>query len=171
MLIHDRVVHLDQLIHPKVEPEIGFLLGADLQPDCSAEDVLEATVGVFPCLEIVDSRFRDFQFEPLDNIADNSSAGMLVVGDAAVKPAGLDLRRVGAVMRANGQVVNTAAGAAALDDPAEAVAWMARSARTRGLRAGDLVISGGLTRPIDLEGGMLVSVEIDRIGKANFRVI
>ena len=171
MLIHDRVVHLDQLIHPKVEPEIGFLLGTDLPPDCSATDVLEATIGVFPCLEIVDSRFRDFRFEPLDNIADNSSAGMLVVGDTAVKPTGLDLRRVGVVMRANGQVVSTAAGAAALDDPAEAVAWMARSTRTRGLHAGDLVISGGLTSPIDLEVGMLVSVEIDRIGEANFRVV
>jgi 2-keto-4-pentenoate hydratase len=171
MLVHDRAVHLDQLIHPKVEPEIGFLLGSDLHPDCSASDVLEATIGVFPCLEIVDSRFRDFRFEPLDNIADNSSAGLLVIGDAAVKPTGFDLARVGVVMRINGQVVGTAAGAAALDDPAEAVAWMARSTRNRGLRSGDLVISGGLTAPVDLDTGMVVSVEIDRIGETHFRVI
>jgi 2-keto-4-pentenoate hydratase len=171
MLIHDRTVHLDQLIHPKVEPEIGFLLGADLPSECTSSDVLEATTAVFPCLEIVDSRFRDFRFELLDNIADNSSAGMLVVGDAAVPPADIDLNHVGVVMHVDGQVVSTAAGAAALDDPAEAVAWMARSARTRGLLSGDLVISGGLTAPIDLERGMQVSVKVDRIGEARFGVV
>lgn len=171
MLIHDHAVRLDDLIHPKVEPEIGFLLGADLPRDCTAADVLEATTAVFPCLEIVDSRYRDFQFGPLDNIADNSSAGLVVVGDAAVTPAGLDLARLGVVLSLDGEVVHTAAGAAALDDPAEAVAWMARETRTRGLLFGDLVISGGLTAPVDLERGVLVSVEIDRIGEARFRVV
>lgn len=170
MLVHDHVAPLDALIHPKVEPEIGFLLGSDLPPDCTAADVLEAATAVFPCLEIVDSRFRDFVFRPLDNIADNSSAGMLIVGDAAVEPTGMDLARVGVVVRVNGEITHTAAGAAALDHPAEAVAWMAREARTRGLLAGDLVISGGLTSPVDLERGAVVSVDIDRIGEARFRV-
>jgi 2-keto-4-pentenoate hydratase len=170
MLIQDRCVPLDDLIHPKVEPEIGFLLGSDLPRDCTSADVLEAATAVFPCLEVVDSRFRDFVFKPLDNVADNSSAGMLVVGDAAVDPTAMDLARVGVVVRVNGEVTHTAAGAAALDDPAEAVAWMAREARTRGLHAGDMVISGGLTSPIDLERGMIVSVDIDRIGEARFRV-
>ena len=123
------------------------------------------------CLEIVDSRFKDFRFELLDNIADNSSAGMLVVGDAAVDPGAVDLSLAGVVVRVDGQVTATAAGAAALDDPAEAVAWMARSTRGRGLLAGDLVISGGLTSPVDLHRGRSVSVEIDRIGEARFRVV
>lgn len=171
MLIHDRIVQLDRLIHPKVEPEIGFLLGADLPRDCSAEDVLATSAAVFPCLEVVDSRFRDFKFKPLDNIADNSSAGRLVVGDAAVSPEDIDLAHLGVVLRVDGQVAHTAAGAAALDDPAEAVAWMARETRGRGLRAGDLVISGGLTAPVDLAAGTVVSVEIDRIGEARFRVV
>ncbi|MEA1902855.1 MAG: fumarylacetoacetate hydrolase family protein [Actinomycetota bacterium] len=171
MLVHDHMVHLEELIHPKVEPEIGFLLRADLPRDCTAADVLEATTAVFPCLEIVDSRFRDFRFEILDNIADNSSAGLLVVGDAAVAPTDLDLARLGVVLSVDGDVVHTAAGAAALDDPAEAVAWMARRARTRGLLAGDLVISGGLTAPVDLDRGMLVRAQIDRIGEARFRVV
>ena len=171
MLIHDQELQLDELIHPKVEPEIGFLLGSDLQSDCTAEDVIAATDAVFPCLEVVDSRFKDFEFELLDNIADNSSAGMLVIGDAAADPRGIELSLAGVVVRVNGQIAGTSAGAAALDDPASAVAWMARSARERGLRAGDLVISGGLTSPVDLGRGMTVSVEIDRIGEARFRVV
>ena len=170
MLVHDRTVELRRMIHPKAEPEIGFLLGSDLPSDCTAADVLEATVVLFPCLEIVDSRYHDFRFEALDNIADNSSAGGLVVGDAATSPRGIELARVGVVLRVDGDVVETAAGGAVLDHPAKAVAWMARHARIRGLVAGDIVISGGLTRPVDLCPGMNLSVEIDRIGKARFRV-
>ena len=44
MLIQDRCVPLDGLIHPKVEPEIGFLLGSDLPRDCTSADVLEEAV-------------------------------------------------------------------------------------------------------------------------------
>lgn len=171
MLIHDRVVELDRLIHPKTEPEIAFLLGDDLSGEVTAADVREATAAVFPCLEIVDSRFLGFRFELEDNIADNSSAGLLVLGDVAAPVGGFDLRTCGVVLRVNGEVAHTASGAAALDDPAEAVAWMARAvSRERGLRSGDVVISGGLTPPVDLEGGMTLSVEIDHIGTASMRV-
>ncbi len=81
-------------------------------------------------------------------------------------------RTVGVVVSVDGEVRFTAAGAAALDHPAEAVAWMARAVADgpRSLRAGDIVISGGLTAPIDLTAGMTVRVDIDRIGSARFRV-
>ena len=172
MLVHDRVVTMRELIHPKVEPEVAFLLRADLDADADGDAVLEATAAIVPCLEVVDSRYDGFRFAALDNIADNSSAGKVVLGDAAAAPEAVDLRTCGVVLTADGALAATAAGAAALDDPAEAVAWMARSlARTpRRLRAGDIVISGGLTEPIDLCAGMTVRVEIDRVGAACLRV-
>ncbi len=169
MLVHDRVVRLAELIHPKVEPEIAFLLRSPLGAGATAADVLAATAAVVPCLEVVDSRYHDFRFQAADNIADNSSAGKVVLGDAAVPIAGIDLRRCGVVVSVDGDVVHTAAGAAALDDPAAAVAWMARAAAGRGLRAGDVVISGGLTAPVDLGPGTTVRVDIDRIGSAQLR--
>ena len=134
-------------------------------------NVLAATAAVVPCLEVVDSRFIDFEFQLEDNIADNSSAALVVLGDAAVPPKGLDLRTCGVVISLDGQVAHTATGAAALDHPAEAVAWMADAVSgSRGLRAGDIVISGGLTPPIDLERGITIRTEIDHIGTATLRV-
>ena len=173
MLIHDRVVPIGELIHPKVEPEIAFLLADDLGRETNAADVVAATAAVVPCLEVVDSRYHGFRFLAADNIADNSSAGRVVLGDAAVGPDEIDLRTCGVAVSVNGAVALTAAGAAALDDPAEAVAWMARAvaASARPLRRGDIVISGGLTSPVDLEPGMMVSVAIDRIGAAHLRVV
>lgn len=162
MLIHDGVVRLEELIHPKVEPEIAFLLGADLEPPVTAAEVLAATTAVMPCLEVVDSRYEDFEFGPLDNIADDSSAGKVVLGDP-VSPEGIDLALVGCAVWADGALFDTAAGAASLDQPAAAVAWMANNAPDP-LRAGHVVISGGLTSPVDLAPGTIVTTTIDRLG-------
>jgi 2-keto-4-pentenoate hydratase len=172
MLVHDRVVHLSELIHPMVEPEIAFLLGDDLDADATTGDVLAATIAVIPCLEVVDSRFVGFEFEAFDNIADNSSAGKVILGDVAVTPLDIDLRLVGVVMSQDGEPRFTAAGAAALDHPAAAVAWMARAVAgtPRPLTAGDIVISGGLTPPIPLFPRTSVRLDIDHIGSASFTV-
>lgn len=162
MVLHDRTVHLDRMIHPKVEPEIAFLLGRDLEPPVSAADVRMATTAVMPCLEVVDSRYEGFRFEPLDNIADDSSAGKVLLGDP-VRPDGIDLALVGCALWADGRLHDTAAGAAALDQPAAAVAWMANNAPDP-LRAGHVVISGGLTSPVDLAPGTVVTATFDRLG-------
>ncbi len=160
MIINDGRVPLDSLIHPKVEPEIAFLLAEDLEPPVSTEQVLAATTGVMACLEVVDSRFVDFRFAAFDNIADNSSAGMLVIGDPH-RPERLDL--TGVAISEQGTIRFTAAGAAALDHPAAAVAWMVNNSDRR-LKRGDIVISGGLTPPIDLYPGAVVTAEFDRLG-------
>ncbi len=171
-MVRKDVVSLAELIHPKVEPEIAFRLGRDLDdPHIGPSEVLAATTGVAPCLEVVDSRFDDFKFGPLDNIADNSSAGLVVFGAWSELPTPrLDL--VGVVLSVDGESIASAAGAAALDHPAEAVAWMARAVaeRERPLRAGDVVISGGLTSPVDLKQGQAVHLEIDRLGTCEFKV-
>ncbi len=168
MPIHGDVVALDDLIHPKVEPEIAFLLRHDLSRAVSLGDVLGATAAVLPCLEVVDSRYDGFRFGPLDNIADNSSAGRVVFGDPVARDR-IDLALVGCVLSADGVVAATAAGAAALDHPAAGVAWMARHADAP-LRAGQIVISGGLTAPLDLTAGMTVRADFDRLGAVWFHV-
>lgn len=169
MLVHDGIVRLDALIHPKVEPEIAFLLGEDLEPPVSTTDVLAAAGAVMPCLEVVDSRYLDFRFGPLDNIADNSSAGMVLLG-APVRPLDFDLTLLGVVVEANGELHATAAGAAALDHPAAAVAWLVNHHRTgRRFEAGQLVISGGLTSPVDLAPGTVVTADFDRIGSITLK--
>ena len=176
MTIHDGVVRREELIHPKVEPEIAFLLRSDLAPPVTAAEVLAATAAVLPCLEVVDSRFTDFRFAAADNVADDSSAGALVLGDA-VEPGDTDLALVGTTLWVDEVLHATAAGAAALDHPAAAVAWLVNHARRpdggRGdgavLRAGEVVISGGLTAPVTLTPGVHVRAVVDRVGTVELR--
>jgi 2-oxo-3-hexenedioate decarboxylase len=129
--------------------------------------VLAATDVVFGAIDILDSRYRDFRFTLPDVVADNASAAGFLLGPIAVKPDALeDLRLVGAVLRADGGVVATAAGAAVMGHPAASVAWLANRLAERGetLKAGSIVFSGGLTAPVPLTAGSSVTAEFDGLG-------
>jgi 2-oxo-3-hexenedioate decarboxylase len=155
-----------ELIQPRAEPEIAFIMGRDLSgPAVTAAGVLAATSGVATGIEILDSRYLDYRFTLPDVIADNTSAGRFVIG-APVPAAGIDLRLVGVVLERNGEVVATAAGAAALGHPAAAVAWLVRSlaAEGEGLLAGQVVISGGLTAAMPVTAGDVIVASVDRLG-------
>jgi 2-oxo-3-hexenedioate decarboxylase len=170
MLLDGPAVPLGQLIHPKVEPEIAFLLGRDLRgPGVTVVGVLAATTAVVLCLEIVDSRYEGFRFRAADNVADDSSAARLVLGGRLGDPRRLDLSALGVVLSVDGRLSATATGAAAEGHPATAVAWLANrlAADARGLRAGDLVIAGGLTAPVDLRPGTLVTAEAGGLGSVS----
>ena len=154
------------LIHPRVEPEIAFLLGRDLAAPATVTSVLAATEAVFGAIDILDSRYHNFKFALPDVVADNASAGGVVLGPQNRKPSELDLRLTGVVFRAGGQVVSTAAGAATMGHPAAAVAWLVNRIGDRGrsLSAGSIVLSGGLTAPVPLEPGIPISAEFDGLG-------
>lgn len=154
------------LIQPRCEPEIVFVLARDLAgPHVTAADVLGASSGVAVGIEVLDSRYRDYRFTMADVVADNTSAARFVVG-TPVPLAGIDLRLVGVVLEKNGELVATASGAASLGHPAAAVAWMVRTmaADDEGLRAGDVVLSGGLTAAVPVAPGDVVVASVDRLG-------
>jgi 2-oxo-3-hexenedioate decarboxylase len=160
-------VDLNAFIHPRVEPEIAFVLGQDVETPATVLSVLAATESVFAAIDILDSRYENFRFTLPDVIADNASAGGFLVGPRAVPPRDLeDLRLLGCVLRADGGVVATAAGAAVMGHPAASVAWLANQLAERGevLKAGWTVFSGGLTAPIPLSARCCVSAEFDGLG-------
>ena len=98
----------------------------------TAAQACHATALVFPAVEIIDSRFLNFKFGLSDVIADNTSASRVIFGSAFLKPADADLRLIGMVYAKNGVVESTAAGAAILGNPWEALAWLARRASELG---------------------------------------
>lgn len=145
-----------ELIQPRLEPEIAILLGHDLRGAAvTPEQVAAATAAVLPALEVVDSRYRDYRFKAVDNIADNSSAARYLTGaPRALSDVG-DLRLTGVLLEIDGITVDQGLGAAALGSPLASVAWLVRhlAARGEGLAAGELVLTGGLTRAYPLQSG------------------
>jgi 2-oxo-3-hexenedioate decarboxylase len=163
-----------ELIHPKVEPEICFVLKHALKgPGCHIGSVLAATDFVLPGIEVIDSRYRDFKFDLKSVVADNTSAARFVVGGRAMRPQDVDLRTLGVVLEKNGQVVALGAGAAVLGHPAAAVAMLANHLGRRGqeIPAGTLVLSGGVTEAVAVEAGDHVCLRIQDLGSVSLRFV
>ena len=125
-------VRFDRFIHPRVESEIAFLLARDIEAPATVTSVLAATEVVFGAVDVLDSRYESFQFTLSDVVADNASAGAFYLGPVARRPDELvDLRLLGCVVRVDGEVAMTAAGAAVMGHPAASVAWLANQLAPR----------------------------------------
>jgi 2-oxo-3-hexenedioate decarboxylase len=167
VLPHGEPLPVGELIHPRVEPEIAFLIGKEIQPPATITSVLEATQAVFAAVDVLDSRYEDFRFRLPDVIADNASGSRIVLGPRARTLEELcDLSLLGCVLRARGDVVATAAGGAVLGHPAAAVAWLINKlpGGDRPLPPGSVILSGGLTAPVPMGRGSVVSAEFDGLG-------
>jgi 2-oxo-3-hexenedioate decarboxylase len=164
-------IRLSEFIHPRVEPEIVFRLGRDLSgPGCTAADVLAATEYVLCGLEIIDSRYDGFSFTLADAVADNASSAGFVLGPRVERPT-TDLALIGCVLEVDGEVVDSAAGAAVMGHPAEAVAMLANWLAGRGevLRKDWIVLSGGLTAAVPLQPGTTVTAGFAELGSVTVR--
>lgn len=160
-------IDCSKLIHPKVEPEIAFLLAEDLQGEhITAQDVLQATKYVAPALEVIDSRYKDFRFTLVDVVADNCSSAKFVVGSKWISPDAIDLGNIGMVMSKNGAVEQTGSSAAVLGHPAEAIAWAVNElgALGKGLKKGDIVLSGAMSEAIAFTAGDSIIAQFDGLG-------
>ena len=165
-------VKVKELIHPKVEPEIAFVLKRALKgPGCHIGAVLAATDFVLPGIEVIDSRYRDFKFDLKSVVADNTSAARFVVGGRAMRPEQVELRTLGVVMEKNGEIVSIGAGAAVLGHPAAAVAMLANHLGKRGqeIPAGSVILSGGVTEAVAVEAGDHVNLRIQGLGSVSLR--
>ncbi|MGW5383174.1 2-keto-4-pentenoate hydratase [Nocardia sp. NPDC003963] len=159
---------LRRFIHPRIEPEIAYRLGRDVDLDDPTVDIESCVDAVAPAMEIIDSRYRDFRFTYADVIADNTSAAAYVVG--SWRP----MRRAGdlAVRLTAGDRSVAGSTAAILDDPVNALhALLAMSRRRRvPLRAGHIVLAGAATAAIPLTSG-IAQCDIDDLGTVRIEVI
>jgi 2-keto-4-pentenoate hydratase len=168
MRIDDGILDLGRLIHPKAEPEVAFVADSVLQgAGITADDVLVGGRWAV-AIEVVDPRWTDWDFDWLDNTADGSSAAAYVVG--AFHSPGVRPETFRLTMEA-GAVTREGTGEAAMDSPAEAVAYLVRKLDDRGeaLQPGMVVLTGGITAPIDLTAGLRVHVSSPELGSCDLR--
>lgn len=167
-------VHLSDLIHPKVEAEIAFVMGEDVEgPGITGAQVLAATEYVLPALEIIDSRYENFNFTLPDVVADNASTSRVVFGTTLKSPEQFELDLVGTTISINGEIKELGAGAAVLGHPANSVAMLANMLARKGdkVKKGDIILTGGITGAVMLANGDVVSGKFDGLGEVNFTVV
>jgi 2-keto-4-pentenoate hydratase len=159
-----------ELMLPRIEPEIAFVLSRELRgPGVTRDAVLEAADHVTPALEIIDTRIRDWKITLADTIADNASSARVVLGAQKIAPRRFDLAGIAMQLQKNGSVVEEGVGAAVLDHPAEPVAWLANKLAEFGqsLAAGSIVIPGALCRAVTVAAGDSITARFGPLGSVN----
>jgi 2-keto-4-pentenoate hydratase len=174
-------VRAGDLIQPKIEAELAFVLKADLAGgEVTVDDVRRATDYVAAAFEIVDSRIVDWKIKLPDTIADNASSGRYVLGEGRLPvTAGLDLAAIKMKMfkgKLGGEAkepVGEGAGAAVLGDPCVAVAWLANRLWGYGvtLKAGEVILSGAFAAaPLAAKGDVFVA-DFTELGRVEARFV
>ncbi|ODU77599.1 MAG: 2-keto-4-pentenoate hydratase [Bordetella sp. SCN 68-11] len=160
-------VSLADVMQPKVEAEIAFVLGRDLDGEqLTVADLFRAIDYAVPAIEIVGSRVAKWDIRITDTIADNASSGLYVLGSRPVRLGDFDPRLCGMVMEKAGEPVSVGAGAACMGSPLNATLWLAQVMAKAGypMRAGDTILSGALGPMVPVAPGDVFDVAIEGLG-------
>ncbi|MGW2341391.1 2-keto-4-pentenoate hydratase [Streptomyces sp. NPDC001661] len=174
VLSEDTPVEAGRYCSPRIEVEIGYVLGDSLPgEDCTEKDVLAATEYVVASLELIDSRIADWRIGLADTIADNASSAGVVLGATRRAPDELDLADIGAVLFRGGEEIARGRTSAVLGDPTVAVAWLARKVAAFGVRleAGHVILPGSCTAAVDARPGDDFRAEFDGLGEVSVRFV
>lgn len=157
-------------VHPRVEPEVAYLLRRPLEGDVSAAEALAAVEAIAPALEIIDSRYRDFRFSLPDVVADNASSSGFYLGGWA-RPE-TDVGNLGILMEVNGRPLQIGSSAAILGHPIRALVAAARLVTRAGERldAGSIILAGGATAAHPLGPGQFIRARFQTLGAVSFHV-
>jgi 2-keto-4-pentenoate hydratase len=147
------------LLHPRIEPEIALVLARDPGTGAGADDVLAACAQARLALEVVDSVWTAYRFDLEHNTADGSSAAGFVLGDEVPLHSGTVAvtLHVDSQLAPGGPSRAEEQGLGSTRDAALGVAWLADRLAEEGLalRAGDVVLTGGLTRAVPIVAGQV----------------
>lgn len=171
MLVEDGgTIDITTYVHPRVEPEVAFILERALNGRVTPAAALSAVGGIAPALEIIDSRYRDFKFSLTDVVADNSSSSSFVVGPWST-PA-TDIANLGFIMEIDGVAKQIGSSAAILGHPIRSLVAAARLTAEAGepLQAGDVIMAGGATAAEALSPGQHVRLSVQKLGRVELRV-
>ena len=171
MIVEDGgTLEFKKYVHPRIEPEIAFLLNRSLDWPVTAAQAEAAIEAVAPAMEIIDSRYKNFKFSLTDVVADNASSSGFVLGPW--QSVNTDLSNLGMILEINGRPVQIGSSAAILGHPIRSLVSAVRLTSESGLRLeeGWIVMAGAATAAEELKPGMHVRNTVEKIGTVSLTV-
>lgn len=173
-VLEGETVQRSKMNRPLVEVELAFVMNETLTgPSVNVADVIRATDFILPALEIVDSRYEKPGPNMLvDSISDTAWCGGLVLGANPMKLTDVDIRRIGASLSINGEIIESGTSAAVMANPVNAVAWLANTLSNFGtsIQPGDVILSGSFVKAIPFDSGDSLVALFDQLGEVTLRV-
>lgn len=158
---------VNDYIHARVEPEISIVLKEELKgPGVTIEEVKEKIDYLVSSVEILDSRYVDYQFTHPDVIADNTSARGAVYSEEKVHLEAIDLLNEKAILKINGEVKAEGIGSAVLGNPLETLVFLANELGSKGkaVPTGVPIMTGGMSSAVPVKAGDLIEVDYTTLG-------
>lgn len=160
-------IRLSEFIHPRVEPEIAFLMKAQLPAELDVSRITSHVEAVAPALEIIDSRYRSFKFDLPLVIADNTSAAGFVLGPWCKPPP--DISNLGMLMKI-GNTQSVGSSASILGNPWRSLTALVALSSQYGIQipAGSVILAGAATSAVELKRGDHVELQVGQLGRVSF---
>jgi len=168
---HEGKLDRSHFIHPRIEPEIAFLVSKDIDEALTLENYSEYLAGVAGALEIIDSRYENFKFSLEDVIADNCSSSGFVLGPW-LDPS-QTVQDLGIKLEINGAVSQEGNSKAILGNPIESFVEMTRLAQKYDAKIlkGHIILAGAATSAVYINSGDEITGHFDQIGQVQISVV
>jgi 2-keto-4-pentenoate hydratase len=169
-------IRLADFMHLGLEFELGVRLGDDLPAagtPYTRESVAGAVAACMPAFELIEDRGADYgDLDAASILTDKCWCGGVVLGQEVADWQRLDLTSAPVELLWNGEVVDRGVTGAAMGHPFEGLAWLANllASRGRGMKAGEIVITGSALRTRFPEAGDEITYRIGGLGEATVRV-
>lgn len=164
-------IDLRHYIQPKIEAEVAFVLAQDLDdPELTPEAAFAAVRSLCPAIEIVDVRTGEWNVSAAESVADSGLNAGFILGTSVLNDGQIDPNAITARIRTDRQGGTGPIGRTSdlIGGPLGILTWLARSLVASGelLRAGEIVLTGALTPPVELEPGRTYTAEFAGFGEA-----
>lgn len=167
-------INIDQLIQPKVESELAFVLKEDIKgPNITPLDVLLAIDYIVPAFEIIDSRIADWRIKFEDTVSDNGSSGLVVLGEQRLSIYDIDLTTIGLNTYQNGELIEMGTGSNVLGSPINSAVWLANALQQFNvpLLAGEVILTGAFTSALPIKKGDHFKAAFGQIGSVEVKFV
>jgi 2-keto-4-pentenoate hydratase len=160
-----------------LEFELGLRLGRDLPAAAAPYDRASVAPAVATCMaafELIEDRDADYaDLDAASILTDKCWCGGVVLGPEVADWRTLDLATAAVELSWNGEIVDAGTTGAAMGHPFEALAWLANllAGRGRGMKAGEIVITGSALKTRFPQAGDTVTYRIAGLGETTVRVL
>lgn len=163
-------MNLNNFIHPRVEPEIVFLVKEDVNELVNKENAFNYIESVASAIEIIDSRYKNFKFSLEDVIADNCSSAGYIIGDW--HPFKTGVSNLALTLSINDKEIESGNTNAILGNPLESFIEACRITKQYNLhlKKGMIVLAGAATPATFVTKGDRVEASFEVLGKVSFLV-
>jgi len=161
----------DHFIHPRVEPEIAFLIGKPIDHTLELDKTTDYLDGVAAALEVIDSRYENFKFSLEDVIADNCSSAAYAIGEWY--PPSMAVNNLDISLRINNEVSQAGNSNAILDNPLESLVAISRILSSQGMviEPGQVILAGAATPASFIHPGDQIKGSFEGLGEVDLSII